>query len=115
MSNASLSRGFSRRSFLRGVGVVMALPALESLQPTIAAAAGPAGQMATTATGAPLRTAFVYFPNGAIHGARWPRGEGQDFVLGKTLAPLEGMRKKIEIVTGLDHHTADGGPDGGGD
>jgi len=65
MSNMGSSRGFSRRNFLRGVGVAMALPALESLQPlTAAAAATTAGQMATTATGAPLRTAFVYFPNG---------------------------------------------------
>jgi hypothetical protein len=115
MNNIRSSRGFSRRAFLRGVGVAMALPALESLQPAVAAAAGTAGPMATTATGAPLRTAFVYFPNGAIPGAWWPTGAGTDFVLGKTLAPLEGMRKHIQILRGLDHHTADGGPDGGGD
>jgi hypothetical protein len=115
MHNICSSRGFSRRAFLRGVGVAMALPALESLQPAVAAVAGTAGPMATTATGAPLRTAFVYFPNGAIPGAWWPTGAGTDFVLGKTLAPLEGMRQHIQILRGLDHHTADGGPDGGGD
>jgi len=115
MSNTNSPRGSSRRNFLRGVGVCMALPALESLQSATAAGANTAGQMATTATGAPLRTAFVYFPNGAIPGAWWPTGTGSDFVLGKTLAPLEGMREKIQIVRGLDHHTADPGPDGGGD
>jgi hypothetical protein len=94
----------------------MALPALESLiKPAVAAAATTAGQMATTATGAPLRTAFVYFPNGAIPAAWWPTGAGADFVLGKTMSPLEGMRNHIQILRGLDHHTADGGPDGGGD
>ncbi len=116
MSNMGSSRGFSRRNFLRGVGVAMALPALESLQPlTAAAAATTAGQMATTATGAPLRTAFVYFPNGAIPGAWWPTGAGADFVLGKTMAPLETMRNNIQILRGLDHRTAEAGPDGGGD
>jgi hypothetical protein len=114
MSNAGRS-GLSRRHFLRGVGVCMALPALESLQASSAVGATAAGQMATTATGAPLRTAFVYFPNGAIPGAWWPTGSGADFVLGKTLAPLESMREKIQILRGLDHHSADAGTDGGGD
>jgi len=97
----------------------MALPALESLQASTAAGATAgataAGQMATTATGAPLRTAFVYFPNGAIPGAWWPAGAGTDFVLGKTLSPLESVRDHIQIVRGLDHHCADGNLDGGGD
>ncbi len=115
MSNVSSSLGLSRRTFLRGVGVMVALPALESLQPATAAAAGAAGPIATTATGAPLRTAFVYFPNGAIPTAWWPTGAGSDFVLGKTMEPLDGMRKHIQILRGLDHHTADPGPDGGGD
>ena len=111
----SAPHGLSRRNFLRGMGVCMALPALESLQSATAAAASGAGRMATTATGAPLRTAFVYFPNGAIPGAWRPLGSGADFVLGKTLSPLEAMRNQIQIVAGLDHHCADGGPDGGGD
>ena len=111
----SAPHGLSRRDFLRGAGVCMALPALESLQPARAAAVSRAGRMATTATGAPLRTAFVYFPNGAIPSAWRPHGGSADFVLGKTLAPLEAMRNQIQIVAGLDHHCADGGPDGGGD
>ena len=115
MNNANSPRGFSRRNFLRGVGVCMALPALESLQSASAVGASTAGQMATTATGAPLRTAFVYFPNGAIPGAWWPTGAGADFVLGKTLSPLESVRDSIQIVRGLDHHNADGNLDGGGD
>ncbi|MES2464605.1 MAG: hypothetical protein V4671_28925, partial [Armatimonadota bacterium] len=67
-----------RRHFLRGAGVCLALPALESLLPTqaFAAAAQAAARTrgaATTATGAPLRTAFIYFPNGAIQTNWWPR------------------------------------------
>ncbi|HEY7117425.1 MAG TPA: hypothetical protein VH475_12615 [Tepidisphaeraceae bacterium] len=65
---AQRHRNLTRRRFLRGVGACVALPAFESLlRPSLAAAAAPAAtSMGTTATGAPLRMAFVYFPNGAI-------------------------------------------------
>ena len=55
----------NRRHFLRGIGTAVAIPALEAAMPARAAAAAAQG-LATTATGAPLRTAFIYFPNGAI-------------------------------------------------
>ncbi len=109
----------SRRHFLRGAGVCLALPVLESLFPTrafvaVAEAAARSG-MATTATGAPLRTAFIYFPNGAIQSNWWPAATGADFSLGATLAPLESVRNSVRILGGLDHACATGGADGGGD
>lgn len=109
--------GFSRRNFLRGLGACIALPAFESLVPVnlFAAEAGLAGKLATTATGAPLRTAFLFFPNGAIPSAWWPEGEGNDFKLGPTLQPLESSRQHLQILGGLDHKNADAGMDGGGD
>jgi hypothetical protein len=109
--------GLSRRHFLRGLGACVALPSLASLRSSrlLAAEASAAGATATTATGAPLRTAFVYFPNGAIPSAWWPTGEGKDFRLGRTLAPLESSKNMIQVLGGLDHHTADPGPDGAGD
>jgi hypothetical protein len=106
----------SRRQFLRGAGACVALPLLESLGPARLAAAAPAGPaLATGATGAPLRTAFVFFPNGAIPSAWWPTGEGADFRWGRTLAPLEASRKYVQVLGGLDHRTAEPGPDGPGD
>ncbi|MEI6053592.1 MAG: hypothetical protein WCQ44_12885, partial [Opitutaceae bacterium] len=49
----------NRRHFLRGLGACIALPSLASLVPTRALAAAPAAKgLATTVTGAPLRTAF---------------------------------------------------------
>jgi len=104
----------TRRHFLRGLGVGVALPLFESLRPAQLLAA-PEARLATTATGAPLRTAFVYFPNGAIPAAWWPTGEGTDFKFGRTLAPLEPFRKEMQILGGLDHKTAEPGPDGAGD
>ncbi len=110
--NASLSR----RRLLRGLGVCVALPAFESLglaRPLAAATA--AKNLAATATGAPLRTAFVYFPNGAIPKAWWPTGAGGDFQLKNSLQPLEPYKSSIQVLGGLNHRTADGGPDGAGD
>src|SRR5690242_9932019 len=82
----------SRRQFLRGVGACVALPVFDTLLRPVAHAASvtPAGAeaMATTATGAPLRMAFVYFPNGAHQDYWWPTGEGANFTLGKTMQPL---------------------------
>ena len=71
---------FNRRLFLRGLGACIALPAFESAG-ALKLLAAPAGKLATTATGAPLRTAFVYFPNGAIQPNWWPKGEGKEFEL----------------------------------
>ena len=109
--------GFSRRQFLRGAGVCLALPALESFLPAraVAEVAAKTGGLATTATGAPLRAAYVYFPNGAIQSNWWPEGTGKDFTLNATLQPLEKVREYVRVIGGLDHACATGGMDGGGD
>ncbi|HEY5228555.1 MAG TPA: DUF1552 domain-containing protein [Opitutaceae bacterium] len=107
----------SRRHFLRGLGACVALPTFGSLLAgKMLAASSPELQMATTATGAPLRTAFVFFPNGAIPSRWWPTGAaGSDFALSPTLMPLEGMRKHVQVLAGLAHLNANPGNDGGGD
>jgi hypothetical protein len=71
--------------------------------------------VATAASGAPLRMAFVYFPNGAIQPNWWPSGEGKDFELARTMKPLEPVKNAIQIMAGLDHKNATPGPDGAGD
>src|ERR1019366_3748534 len=85
----------SRRRFLRGLGVCMALPAFESLAP-LRALAGPAAAAAGGAT-APVRMAFLYVPNGIIPSAWWPEGDGgTDFELPPTLAALQNVRKEVQ-------------------
>jgi hypothetical protein len=108
---------FSRRRFLRGLGACIALPAFESLRPLrlLAGEVESAGKLATTATGAPLRTAFVCFPNGAIQSTWWPKEEGKDHEFSATLKPLEQQRQHLQILGGLDHKNAEAGPDGAGD
>ena len=105
----------NRRHFLRGLGACVALPAFGSLLPGRLLAASAAGQLATTATGAPLRTAFVFFPNGAIPSRWWPQGGQADFQFGPTLAPLEPLRRSVQVLGGLDHANAVGNADGAGD
>ena len=115
--NLAAERHFSlsRRRFLRGIGAGIAVPAFASLGGLSLLGADAAAKLAVTASGAPLRTAFVFFPNGAIPSAWWPKGEGSEFVLGATLQPLESHRRHLQILGGLDHRAAEGGPDGGGD
>lgn len=98
----------SRRNFIRGLGLCVALPAFESLYPLSAAAA-------RAAAGVPKRMAFVYVPNGMIPSAWWPQGEGRDFTLAGSLQPLEPWRSHIQVIAGLDNRSADAEADGAGD
>jgi len=103
---------FNRRSFLRGLGACLALPAFESLRP-LSVLAAPTG---AAAPAAPVRMAFLYVPNGAIPSAWWPEGEaGSNFPLPRTLQPLEKLRNQFQLISGLDDINADPGPDGAGD
>jgi hypothetical protein len=105
----------SRRCFLRGLGACMALPAFESLMPAKLLAA-PAAVSEGAAKTAPVRMAFVYVPNGAIPAAWWPEGDGgRDFVLSRTLQPLQKVQHQLQVISGLEDRSADPGPDGGGD
>lgn len=128
--NRSLDAGFlaerhaalSRRRFLRGLGACLALPAFESLVPAGLRpgrlwAASPAltARPGETTSGAPLRMAFLYFPNGARQDTWWPEGEGKDFQLARTMEPLAGLKERIQVISGLDHVNATPGKDGPGD
>jgi hypothetical protein len=106
----------SRRRFLRGLGACVALPAFESLRP-LSVLAGPAAarRLGVTASGAPLRAAFLFFPNGAIPSAWWPKGDGRNYEFSPTLQPLEKLRSHLQVLGGLDQKEAVGGPDGAGD
>jgi len=107
----------NRRQFLRGMGACVALPCLESgLRPLARAATLPAGGgLAVTPTGAPLRMAYVYFPNGAHQDHWWPAQEGGNFPLSRTMEPLAPVRHAVQVLGGLDHKNATAGNDGAGD
>lgn len=115
---AQRDAALSRRQFLRGLGVSVALPMFESALAPVARAAAPStapGALATTPSGAPLRMAFVYFPNGVNQEHWWPSGEGSRFTLARTMAPLAPLQSSIQVLGGLDHLNAKAGNDGAGD
>jgi hypothetical protein len=89
-----------RRTFLRGMGVTVALPLLESMIPARTL-------LAQTAANAPTRLGFVYVPHGAIMDKWTPAAEGAGFEFTPILKPLEPLRNRINIVTGLGHRAAD--------
>jgi hypothetical protein len=98
----------SRRRFLRGVGACLALPA--------GAAGAKGAKLGVSATGAPLRTAYIYFPNGAIPNDWWPRsGEGAPLELNRTMEPLAKLKEHFQVIGGLNHEGGYPGPDGAGD
>jgi hypothetical protein len=80
----------NRRRFLRGLGVCVALPALESLRPLESFASEAAAQPARAENRPPVRMAFIEFANGALPQFWWPTGEpGRNFELNRTMRSLE--------------------------
>lgn len=103
-----------RRTFLKGLGTVLALPALEAMMPSIGSAAEAAAG-ATAAGAIPRRMAFVYIPNGVILENWVPTGTGANYQLSPTLAPFKNVKDDILVVTGLKHDKAKANGDGAGD
>lgn len=95
------SHRFSRRSFLRGLGVTMALPWLESRNVW-----GDTPARNKPASEAPVRLAVLFSGNGFHSKEWWAKGEGKNMVLGKVLEPLGDFREKLLFVRGLYHEEA---------
>jgi len=95
---------FDRRTFLRGVGVTMALPWMESF--TVWGDEAPA---APPASQAPVRLAVLFSGNGFHSREWWAKGEGKNMELGKVLAPLTDFREKMLFVRGLYNEEAQKG------
>ncbi len=103
----------NRRGFLRGLGAAVALPALDSFRPLLAA--GIEKAVATTASGAPLRMAYLYIPNGVNLDLWRPMGTNTGYKMGETFKPLEAFREDFQIFTGFEQQNARAGADGPGD
>jgi hypothetical protein len=96
MKSIKLSRK-SRRHFLRGAGVALALPWMESL-PIFAAE--------TVANAPPMRFACIYFSNGVETVDWWAKGAGADMEFGRAAAPLKPIAEDLVFVKGLYNHQA---------
>ncbi len=99
----------SRRTVLRGLGAMVALPWLEAMAPLNVLASAPA------AGSAPNRLAFLYVPNG-VHMPDWrPAAEGPLTELPEILKPLAPVKDELLVISGLTEDKARPHGDGAGD
>jgi hypothetical protein len=104
----SAGHALPRRTFLRGIGVTLALPLLDAMVPVMRAKAG--GALSSV-----RRLGFVYVPNGAAMASWKPKGEGTQFELSPTLTPLAPFRDQLIIPVGLSQNQANAFGDGNGE
>lgn len=86
----------SRRTMLRGLGVSMALPWMESLPVWGDEAAG-----RQSSSEAPTRMAILFAGCGFHKTEWWAKGEGSSMELGKVLTPLSDFRDRLTFIRGL--------------
>jgi hypothetical protein len=90
----------SRRTLLRGMGVSLALPLLDSMLPAQT-------PLSKTAAAPSPRLGFVYVPHGAVMDKWTPAAEGAGFEFTPILKPLEPLRDQLNILSGFGHRAAD--------
>ena len=91
-----MKHDITRRTMLRGLGVTMALPWMESVRVW-----GDTKKGAKKASEAPVRMAILFSGCGYHTKEWWAKGEGKDMQLGKVLAPLNDFREKMVFIRGL--------------
>src|SRR6187431_670904 len=102
-------RHISRRTALKGIGVSLGLPLLDSMVPAQT-------QLAKTAANPRMRMGLCFIPHGAVM-ANWTPKEVGALELSRTLMPLAPYRDQVVVISNLAHKmAAPGGPgDNGGD
>jgi BMFP domain-containing protein YqiC len=98
---ASTRRRISRRRFLRGAGVAVALPYLEAMQAPLARAA--------TDAAVPRRLFCVCNNLGVLPEPFFPKDAGRDYTPSPYLKVLQGHRADFTVLSGVSHPFVDGG------
>ena len=97
-------KALPRRTVLRGIGALVALPFLDAMVPALSAA-----------TPSIPRLGFVYAPNGMFLPNFHPPGEGgRDYEITPILRPLEAYRDQMVVVSGLSNNGIVSPNEGGG-
>jgi hypothetical protein len=99
-------KSLPRRTFLRGMGVTLALPLLDAMTPAMSSSVGAKPV---------VRLGFVYVPNGIIMDKWRPAAEGRDFPFAPTMKPLEPYRDRLLVLSGLAQVNGRALGDGAGD
>jgi hypothetical protein len=104
MNSVSHSQKIGRRAFLRGAGVTMTLPWMESIRVWGEGTPTPEGG----ASGLPKRFAAIFVGNGINGDHWWAKGNGASMELGRTLEPLAPFRTRLNVFNGLFNKPAVG-------
>lgn len=99
VSGSTASRS-SRRQFLRGAGVLLALPFLNCMAPRSVGAAG---------SPRPRRMLLISNNLGVLPKPFFPQGAGRDYLLSPSLTPLAEFRNDFTVFSGLSHPGVVGG------
>ncbi|HEX4951267.1 MAG TPA: DUF1552 domain-containing protein [Blastocatellia bacterium] len=97
---STASAHISRRTLLRGMGVALALPALECMTPVFARAATPA---------VPRRLLVIVNNIGVLSKHFFPAQAGSDYEMSPYLSALADFRKDFTVFSGLSHPGVTGG------
>jgi len=96
-------RGVSRRSFLRGTGVALALPLLDAMRPALARGAAAAEAQP------PRRMLAVCNNLGLVPEEFFPEQGGRNYKLSPYLELLKDHRDQFTVFSGVWHPDVDGG------
>ena len=102
--NTSLNSCLSRRTFLRGTGVTIALPFLEAMLPVFSTASARAAQAAV-----PRRMVAIETNMGIMPQFFFPEKAGADYVLTPYLEKLAAHRKHMTVFSGVSLPGVTGG------
>ena len=98
-------KAISRRTALRGMGSMLALPLLDSMMPALTA-------LQKTAAKPINRFGVMYVPNGMIMKNYLPLAEGAGYELTPTLSALAPFREQVLVLSGLECIPTPGRPGG---
>jgi hypothetical protein len=100
----STRSAMSRRRFLRGTGILLALPLLDSMTPAFAAA-----KKGRKAVEAPRRMLGICNNLGLLPEQFFPKEAGRDYALSPYLEVLKEHRNDFTVFSGVSHPDVDGG------
>lgn len=104
-SFVATSRPVSRRQFLRGTGILLSLPLLNSMLPTFArGASSRSGQPPT-----PRRMLGICNNLGLLHEHFFPQQSGRGYALSPYLEILKPHQNNFTVLSGTSHPGVDGG------
>jgi hypothetical protein len=96
----ALRTPLSRRAMLKGLGVTLALPWLETMQPVLAQ---------TKPAIAPRRMLAICNNLGLLADQFFPKGSGREYTLSPYLEALQAHRNDFTVFSGVSHPNVDGG------